>query len=276
MKNTMRKAMLSTIAMLVVAVMSLTGVTYAWFTAGEQATVTGMDMTVTAAEGGIEVSLDGQTGWKQVLDLGATLDKADIKPLSSVNGEDFYNGVFSTTDSTKLITTKATSDEVTANVITVDLYLRTTNPAGNKVTLDGTYFSDIKKGELAATEIGKAARMAILDKDGNLKGIIAPYGVVSATDGKATITNAAESYVGISGASAAEGFDNTAILSDVAETVTTKVSSAIEIDLAGYTTGTAGAATKITVVIWLEGQDGECINPNANGAFNTYLNFKKK
>ena len=48
MKKTLRKAMLSTICMLIVAVMSLTGVTYAWFTMADNATVEGIEMNVIA------------------------------------------------------------------------------------------------------------------------------------------------------------------------------------------------------------------------------------
>ena len=46
MKKTLRRAMLSTICMLVVAVMSLTGVTYAWFSQSTTAKVDGMTMEI--------------------------------------------------------------------------------------------------------------------------------------------------------------------------------------------------------------------------------------
>ena len=40
--------------MLVVAVLSLTGITYAWFTSGTTATVSGMKVEVAVADGGVQ------------------------------------------------------------------------------------------------------------------------------------------------------------------------------------------------------------------------------
>ena len=87
MKNNFRKAALSTICMLIVAVMSLTGVTYAWFTAGTTATVNGMQMQVSAADGGVQVSALTDSGWTNyaaTVDLNTTLE--EVKPVSSVDG----------------------------------------------------------------------------------------------------------------------------------------------------------------------------------------------
>ena len=62
MKNTFRRATLSTICMLVVAVMSLTGVTYAWFTQGTQATVDTFDINVEASAGNLMIAMAGENG----------------------------------------------------------------------------------------------------------------------------------------------------------------------------------------------------------------------
>ena len=59
MKKTLRRAMLSTICMLVVAVMSLTGVTYAWFSQSTTAKVDGMEMNIGTAGAGLQVSATG-------------------------------------------------------------------------------------------------------------------------------------------------------------------------------------------------------------------------
>ena len=56
MKNTFRKAALSTICMLIVAVVSLTGVTYAWFTQGTQATVSDFNVGVEASAGNLMIA----------------------------------------------------------------------------------------------------------------------------------------------------------------------------------------------------------------------------
>lgn len=271
MKKQFRTAMLSTACMLVVAVMSLTGVTYAWFTQGENAKITGMDVTVATAAGGIELSLDNQT-WQQSLDLAATKDLAGINPLSTVNAKNFFTGAFSKVDSSKLITTAATENYVSANVISFDLYLRTTAVDGMTVTFDGSYIMDIANSG-TTTDIGKAARIAILDEDGNLMGIMAPY----SEDSGANITKDVSTYIGIAGASSADGFKPSELVEKVSENIELQNPVNVEVALAGPEgTATEGAATKITVVIWLEGQDSDCINLNAGGAFNTYLNIQKK
>ena len=58
MKKQIRKAMICTIAMMVAAIVSLTGVTYAWFSESNEANVDGITMSVTAYEGGIYISKD--------------------------------------------------------------------------------------------------------------------------------------------------------------------------------------------------------------------------
>ncbi|MBR0450322.1 MAG: hypothetical protein IIX30_05865, partial [Clostridia bacterium] len=58
MKKQLRKAMICTVAMMLVAVLTLTGVTYAWFSTSNEATVDGITMQVAAYEGGIYISKD--------------------------------------------------------------------------------------------------------------------------------------------------------------------------------------------------------------------------
>lgn len=55
-KTNFRKATLSALLMLVVAVVSLTGVTYAWFTSGETADVNDIEFTVDGTAGGLSIS----------------------------------------------------------------------------------------------------------------------------------------------------------------------------------------------------------------------------
>ncbi len=75
MKKSFRKAMISTICMLIVGVMSLTGVTYAWFTAGTQATVSSFNVDVTAASGGLLIAAPGSNA-DTALSFGAAMTPA--------------------------------------------------------------------------------------------------------------------------------------------------------------------------------------------------------
>lgn len=56
MKKQLRKAMICTVAMMLVAVLTLTGVTYAWFSESDSADVNGLDLSVVKTEGGVYIS----------------------------------------------------------------------------------------------------------------------------------------------------------------------------------------------------------------------------
>ena len=58
MKKQIRRAMICSVAMMLVAIVTLTGVTYAWFSESNEATVDGISMKVAAYEGGIYISKD--------------------------------------------------------------------------------------------------------------------------------------------------------------------------------------------------------------------------
>jgi 1,4-dihydroxy-2-naphthoate octaprenyltransferase len=57
MRKQIRKAMICTIAMMLVAIVTLTGVTYAWFSQSDTAVVSGADVTLKSVAGGVKMSL---------------------------------------------------------------------------------------------------------------------------------------------------------------------------------------------------------------------------
>ena len=91
MSKTFRRAAMSSICMLIVAVMSLTGATYAWFTSGEKAVVEGMTMNINTADGGIQASIgNAETAdWGSVLKL-TNATKDTVNPVSTVDAEAFF------------------------------------------------------------------------------------------------------------------------------------------------------------------------------------------
>lgn len=56
MKKQIRKAMLCTIAMMVAAILTLTGVTYAWFSESDEALFDGITMDLVGVDGGVYIS----------------------------------------------------------------------------------------------------------------------------------------------------------------------------------------------------------------------------
>lgn len=285
MSKTFRRAAMSTICMLIVAVMSLTGATYAWFTSGDKATVTGMQMDVMAAAGGIEVATTNTstTQWQTALKL--TFDRNNVAPVSTVNGTNFFTAEFNP-ENTAQIKTAVAENATTTNVISQDLYLRNTGVSDVEINLTGSYVKDIANETLgsAATNIAKAAKMAILytDSEGNDKAYyLDPYGYETTVEGvtTATVPEAKTEYLGIKAASEGTYFafaeENT---NYSAKVQLTKLAEA-KLTLPGIA-GAEGEAKvpqpiKITVVLWLEGQDADCVNENAGGAFDVILNFAK-
>lgn len=284
MSKTFRKAAMSTICMLIVAVMSLTGATYAWFTIGDTATVDGMKMEIVAAAGGLEVSTDGNV-WGNALSL-TNQSKSSINPVSTVDAENFVGlKEYNPADSEQI---KVTSVNAADNVITQTLKLRNTGTESITIDFRNTYIRDIANATgNKTTDIGKAGRIAIFVKSGEnwaLKGIMAPYYDETVTDGNkyacdttaykgikllAQETESADYfYFRVNGTNQPDANRT----SDV--TLYDTDATAMELTIPGLVNNVA-QVIDIKVVVWLEGQDADCSNPNAGGAFDVVLQFNK-
>ncbi|MBQ2723384.1 MAG: hypothetical protein IJF72_01885 [Clostridia bacterium] len=75
MKNSKSKVLMTSVIMLVVAVMALTTATYAWFISADSASVTDITMQAASASG-IRFSADNGTTWKNYLVVGEASDNA--------------------------------------------------------------------------------------------------------------------------------------------------------------------------------------------------------
>ena len=290
MKNSMRRAMISTVCMLIVAVMSLTGVTYAWFTAGTQASINGISMEVTSAAGGVEISEDSGTTWKTQLNW--TENKTEIDPVSTVDAVNFFSATINK-DNTAQIQTTAIVRDSSEDIIKKTIQIRNTGTQQIVVNLDGSVFNKITT--VRDTDILKAARVALIvnypdamntAEQNAVQDItyiwtgendtVTYYGINKATEVKGQVLNpdalveeqeTAAENVYINANEAVEGYT---------AAVEPTVASACNIVLPGNVTGAADnyTAVEITLVIWIEGQDPDCKNSNAGGAFDVALNFK--
>lgn len=83
MKKQIRKAMLCTVAMMLIAVVTLTGVTYAWFSESDEATVGGLDMNVIQTEGGVYISTDGYDRDSFTTSIAIDAGDYDYNPVST-------------------------------------------------------------------------------------------------------------------------------------------------------------------------------------------------
>ena len=74
-KNLRKKALVPALAMVLAAVIALSGVTYAWFTVGNTANINNLNVNVKTADG-IQISLDGKS-WKSTITTKEILAAVD-------------------------------------------------------------------------------------------------------------------------------------------------------------------------------------------------------
>lgn len=299
MTKTFRKAMISTIAMLVVGVMSLTGVTYAWFSAAQQATVESFDVTVETAEGALAISTDLQT-WTSKITKPVVGTYAPVSTVNALTAGKFtfYSATLAT-DKSKIVTQTAADAGLAANNAEskkgwTELTVYFQNQGANDITVDlrGTTITS-SNDAILATRIGMAKWGSVTDtgslNDASFTAVPAtgviyePYALYHTQNGandsgkpmtpvEGTTTKA--TYFGLKGATA-DLTDANAVLrkeavTNISEAVTTVTDTAdtnMQITVAGR------SVAKVTFYIWLEGQDCDCMNDVAGTQFTVNLKF---
>lgn len=298
-KSNNRSKVASAFAMLLVSAVALSSASYAWFTMSKQVEVTGLELSATAPDNvlicknykndeaepyknignyasSVALTVDGTS--TDVLRGGAatavqTADK--LYPASSADGVN----IFQTSDiedkggaKTGAVFTVA-SNETNLYYVDVPLYILTTGSSDVNVQLDETQ-SEINPKD--NTEIYKAVRFAILDKDGaNLDGDTPEvYGATNTY-----FNNGAVKSIEQTPTFETTGENGPAHLVK-AGTVDGTAYDGKNIALAGTTNATQKNVsekyqyTKITVRVWIEGQNSNCITANADQSFNIKLVFK--
>ena len=327
-----RKSMLSTLVILMAAVLSLTGATYAWFTSGTQAFLN--DITAGVEEGsGLLISTDGKN-WASNI---AITKPEGFTYLALSSAGETANGQLKLF-SAKLDTTGAVHkiDEIaaaTGGYLTFDIYFNNANGAEKQIKFTGSSIignnredgkvasarafriAFIDQGDLDATTVGtEFASDLIALKAGVVSTIYEPYAKDHITNGildykgfDPRSTNGMEfEYFGIKAAPDASvgaidryigGYEqvpcvegdagynadpelngtkwvyNGAGENDYLKKVTTKTDEDLEEDATLFTIGEK-SYSKITVVIWLEGQDADCLNEISGGEFKFNVGFE--
>ncbi len=291
MKKQMRKAMLSTLCLLIVGIMSLTGVTYAWFSTGTQATVNSFDVNVEAAAGAILIATTPASGDKLSFTGSVTVnnDEYNGKNLTPVSTTDptgkFYTATLSA-DGTKI-----TSDEVTTNIsgttahwIEFDLYFYNPSDTTLPVYVDGGTTVGLVSGQTGTEGSFLATRVAYtaftpvnFASNGDITTSHSTVGATYIFEPNAKIHTAA-------GVNAGATQNSKATYKGVKAEATDIVLATDTASLAAVTTYEIGDATailslgakqvgKVTVRIWIEGQDVDCLNDIAGKPFASNLKF---
>ena len=299
-QNLRKKALVPAIAMVLASVIALSGVTYAWFTTGTTASVTGMDVNVKTANG-IQVSLDASS-WKSVITAtdiknaitGATAyanrviqyPEGEIAPVSSagnvVDGKmQMFGGEYNNAGNLRGWELADKNGTTECDYIAFDLFFKSTSeqPLTLKVGDDASFVKEtLALGGVANTGVEKAVRVAFVPMGSVNGNDAAGARALKMASGKAVIwePNSGTRADGVdaeTGKLAYSGF--TKAFEDVAESAL-----GAEVEAVTSVDGTqedfiqlANGITKIRVYIWLEGQDVDCINNISSGDFTVNLGF---
>ncbi len=301
-KNLTKKAIVPALAMALASVIALSGVTYAWFTTGNTATVESLDVNVMTANG-IQVSLDAAS-WRSSIsgeDIKEAITKAtsyanrliqlpegEIAPVSSagnvVDGKlQMFYGEYNKDGTLKSEIEVEQNRTSGGNFVAFDLFFKSSGT--QKLTLgmgDGKSFVngiDVNTGEELDIGTENAVRVAFIPM-GNA-GTPAEARALTATGVKAMIwepndTARADGVdvdvvgtgkLGYSGFKAEfAGVAESALSANEVEAVSTFNADTDIIEL-------KAGINKVRVYIWLEGQDVDCINNISFGDFTVNLFF---
>lgn len=245
MKQTSRKkVLLSSVAMMMVATVSLGSATYAWFSQNTQATANGVNVkTVKGSNLVLSETNTVDSVWKSILDLN--IDDKTLTPVSSKDCDDWF-------------TTKATKYDVAA---TEEGGRGTITPVENRdaagyYVAEEFYVKSIEESIIADFQVNVAAtdseavdqlnyvRVALKKEDGTLTEI---YG--NNADHKSCLTSTSADTLGT-------------------QSITTSA-------ITGQLTLTADTAQKVTLYIWFEGEDPDCKDTAAGVDVSVSVDFTK-
>ena len=234
---TKKRALISSVAMLLVAIIALGTATFAWFTQNTQATADKLSVkTIKASE--LQVS-KAEGGWSDQIHydyMGKVL-----KPASSVDGKVWTAAVAAKNDSYAAGEATDISSDLSSYVFKDQLNVRNNGKAGVENVKIKFSFNENEGGGQ-----GKYARLALVEARDK-----APNSDLIGTFKDNVYAAAADS---------AEAFvDST----KATEIVTAKPGADAEFDVGALTaSGTTGSVKYYNLYVWFEGQDTDCKDVN--------------
>ncbi len=303
MKKTARRAMISTICMLVVGVMSLTGVTYAWFSQGTQAQVEEFTVNVQTASGSLMIGQASGTSisWGNTITPFSSSNPAGtLAPVSTVGTTTagaiaFYSASINEANAAQIKNvvsvgeTTTVGDQTYKNYVKFNFFIdNSTNSEALPVYLDATSgVTGSNKSELAArfafvpqSTFTPTEGVAVTTNNFSLTGtsatIFEPNHDTHTTNGAVyqagtTLGNTAGGAYVYHGIKAEGESADTTYGRYTDATVLAAVNTKLIGDENAIVTVPANSYQMVTVYIWLEGQDADCLNDVAGAAFNVNL-----
>lgn len=258
----LRKSMVMAIAGMIFFLVSVTGVTYAWFTASGRAhtNVTPMGGTVSDGDTNLLISTAESGPFDRECDLVSAGDAQALKPVSTADLESFYRVIMQNKEGIAVSYENA-DDRVDSDTLHGTVYLKSEGAPCN------VYFNgeELQLGSDAQALAAMRLGLKITNHDGSRTFVMRldDLGSTAAAEAKATVPAAGTVVSGISGSGAAS------YVSDPAVNVLDYMAQA-----AGNDEYTAGAnelfsldADEIASVeywLYLEGCDEQCVNQVQN------------
>lgn len=241
-----KRALLSSVAMLLVALVALGSATFAWFTSSTQATANGISVrTIKSSELVISKS---DLDWKTTVDYNYSSNS--FTPVSTNNGTAWFEAEAEN----KLAYNKAAGDEFSpVNSATNHYYSEMIN-VGNK---GDAAVENVKIDVTGLTS--DYARLAIYEVTANVVGDgVGTHATSGETFAQCIYDSEGDTYAAVTGATTTSN-------------VTATSASGLSIDvgtLAGKVApATIGGVKYYKFFIWFEGQDVDCFDSNAGAPF---------
>ncbi len=273
-KNMRKKALLSSLAMLLVAVVALSAATYAWFTNSQKASISTINVTAAQASG-LQISATGATGtWGTNLDPTGTVPTTFV-PSSSVDTSTFFSGgigedgLLTASD----VTIAGDTESTTTSVYMKNVFYLKTDAETATLKFDAL---SVQVGE---KNLSESVRFALV-----YQGTADVAAVTDSTtfDGTAS-TTIYEPKATSHSTSGASGTILTTMALNQAVTSVDPGAVPAESTTAQVTVTDAAAGTEIVTLpqgiskmvlyIWLEGQDVDCINGAAGDNIDVDISF---
>ncbi len=276
--NKKNKVLLGAIGLVLLSGIAATSSTFAWFTTVRTASISYSEATVQSSDGNLAINYKSSLNtWSGEPTYNAEANKVTIAGANKVtdisgDGKTFYKPVWTTPVSTasSIETVKTTGSAGVADGFYIDFTVglsrdNAVDENGLKVYLGtGTTIAAKDPGNSKDTGAVKAARLAVIDHEGNVKVRWAPE---QETEAKYITTGTGPLY-GVS------GFETTTDSTYKHGEITSAGSKAAA-DQAGFLVAdlSKNEATErdVTFRIWLEGEDSDCNNDILGGVFNVNI-----
>lgn len=300
MKKQIRRAMICTVAMMLIGVVSLTGVTYAWFSKSDEADVNGLEMEVVSRDGGVYVSTMPYKDFGTSITINPP-EGAEYNPVSTAGQLDengnlkFFEG-FLSSPSDRTLDIKAITDPGNYFIRQNVYFDNSTGSTPVRISLAGTEIipkdaarnthlaarvAIVTHGHITQEQFNVGAEYPTTTNNANVQiyennaGMHTQQGINEYT--KFINPNASSSgtynYFGVN----SEGTDVDRFndgkpleLTDMSETGIVKTSpDSVIIEVP------AGCYLRTTLYVWLEGQDPDCQNNISGKPYTAAIKFTK-